>query len=347
MKPLVAAFAAALALAISTSAALGAPAAPAAPERPAWHDGACDPTDNVGVTVIIDFQELGGGVNVRCTETAPTDGADALDRAGISWQGVVRWGRGFVCKIAGKPSNDPCIDTPPASAYWSYWLAPRGGEWCYSNFGVLNRTPPPGSVEGWSFSLNKQDGKSPSPRMAPPSLAPGLTPNPLPKGDCDPGGGTVGTAPPTTAPTTRPSGGGTPSTTPGGGGISANPTTPDGLPAPTLPNGQPLPTTKLGATSSSSTSTTGAKGTTTTDGSKVKSEGKDQASGGSGDETAGRASGQKQNQVNLSVDGTEQEGFPLATVLGVFGIGLLGLAAWLYQRRRRMRVAVADADPLI
>ena len=36
-----------------------------------------------------------------------------------------------------------------------------------------------------------------------------------------------------------------------------------------------------------------------------------------------------------------------ATVLGVFSIALLGLAAWLAQRRRRVRVAAAEAaDPL-
>jgi hypothetical protein len=344
VKPLLAALAAVLALAVGTPVATAAPVAPAAPDRLAWHDGACAPDDNVGVTVVVDFQDLGGGVNVRCTETAPTDGADALDRAGISWQGVVRWGRGFVCKIAGKPANDPCIDTPPASAYWSYWIAPRGGEWCYSNFGVLNRRPPPGSVEGWSFSRNEPDGTSPKPGYAPPKLAAGLAPNPLPKGDCDPGGGTVGTAPPTTAPptpTTRPT---TPTTRPtsgGGGGMGATPTTPDGLPAPTLANGQPVPTTKPGATtSSSSTSTTDTKRTTTT---TATANGKGE---GKGTGAAGLDSGQDQNQVDLSVDGTEQEGFPLATVLGVAGIAVLGAAAWLAQRHRRLRIASAEtSDP--
>lgn len=345
-----AALVAVLALSVGTPVATAAPVAPAVPERPMWRDGPCAPDDNVGVTVVVDFQDLGGGVNVRCTETAPTDGADALDRAGISWQGVVRWGRGFVCKIAGKPADDPCIDTPPASAYWSYWLAPRGGNWCYSNFGVLNRTPPPGSVEGWSFSLNEQDGRSPSPRYDPPSLAAGLTPNPLPKGDCDPGGGTVGTAPPTKAPTTRPSGGGGGTSTPssgGGGGLGATPTTPDGLPAPTLPNGQPVPTTKPGATTSSTPTTTDPKASSTTADPEGEGSATTPGADDGGDEDAsGAASGRRQNPVDLSVDGTEQRGFPLATVLGVATVAGLGFAAWLSTRRRRLRAAEAAAIEL-
>ncbi|SEG76038.1 hypothetical protein SAMN04489712_111112 [Thermomonospora echinospora] len=125
--------------------------------------------DAGGVTVVIDFQELGGPSIVRCAPGPQDTGLAALQNAGISVTGTARWGLGFICRIEGKPgpSSEPCIDTPPASAYWSYWHAPNGGTWHYSDWGVKNRRPPPGSFEGWSFSKNRTAATNPQPRIAP------------------------------------------------------------------------------------------------------------------------------------------------------------------------------------
>ena len=367
------------ALAVVVLAAVVAPltaASPvsAAPDRSAaagWSDGPCAPTDNVGVTIVVDFQELGGGVNVRCADGPVADGADALDQAGISWQGVVRWGRGFVCKIAGEPSNDPCIDTPPASAYWSYWVAPRGGAWCYANYGVLNRTPPPGSVEGWSFSLNKQDGRSPAPRTAPPALAPGLTPKPLSKGDCDPGGGIVATPPATTTTTAPPTGGnggnGGGGNGGGGGGAGPGATTPPGgpeTPTSTPPAGVPGGPAPTTSASPGGTTTTSRSGTTTSrPGSPTTTATTVAGSGGSDDEASGSergglgrsadgggaAGGREQagsaNQVDLSTDGNEQSGFPLSTVVGVVLVVALGGGVLLARRRRGLATPGTSPGP--
>src|SRR6185436_9848779 len=38
--------------------------------------------DNVGITIVVDFHELGGGVNIRCAPGPVTSGLDALDKAG-------------------------------------------------------------------------------------------------------------------------------------------------------------------------------------------------------------------------------------------------------------------------
>ena len=146
-------------------------------------DGACD--DNAGITVVVDFQELGGGVNVRCA-TGPVDsGLDALDLADVAWEGTLRF-PAFVCRIAGLPTPDDeaCANTPPATAYWSYWVAERGAEWCYANVGPTGRTPPPGSIEGWSFALNKAEAEIPPPRFDVPAAIPGQTPNPVRRSDC-------------------------------------------------------------------------------------------------------------------------------------------------------------------
>ncbi|WP_341716475.1 hypothetical protein QQG74_20970 [Micromonospora sp. FIMYZ51] len=130
--------------------------------------------DTGGVTVVVDFKELGGGTVVRCALGDQTTGLAALKNAGFQITGTLRWGEGFVCRIGGKPSasEEKCVDTPPASAYWSYWHAPNGGSWTYSDKGVLNRKPPAGSFEGWSFSLNRNSDNAPRPAVAPTRPAP-------------------------------------------------------------------------------------------------------------------------------------------------------------------------------
>ncbi|MBN6035914.1 ABC transporter substrate-binding protein [Amycolatopsis sp. 195334CR] len=125
--------------------------------------------DGTGVTVVVDFQELGGDTIVRCAPGGQASGLTALQNAGLELTGVQRWGLGFICRIEGKPGADTeaCIDTPPATAYWAYWHAPNGGSWTYSQLGVMNRKPPPGSFEGWSFAKNKSAGNNPAPRIGP------------------------------------------------------------------------------------------------------------------------------------------------------------------------------------
>lgn len=155
--------------------------APVHASSEAGKDGRC--TDASGVTVVIDFQELGGGIVMRCAGwPLPGNGTglDALNAAGIPVDGVRRWGLGFICRIYDRPSasesvpvknqtdyTEACIDTPPSAAYWSYWHSPNGGSWTYSQYGVKNRVVPEGSYEGWSFSLNKTAQTNPIPRVAP------------------------------------------------------------------------------------------------------------------------------------------------------------------------------------
>lgn len=203
---------------------LGAPSAGAAPAATAQREGACPTAD--GVTVVVDFRELGGGIHVRCARGPVTSGFDALQKAGIDYRTTIRF-PGFLCRIADRPANDPCVDASPATAYWSYWLAPRGGQWCYSNWGAGNRRPPPGSVEGWSFALNRTSSTTPPPGIAPPAAIPGA-PASLPANDCDPRPGAPA-APPTAAPPPRPA--------PAPAPPPPAPTTPPAAPAPPVPAG--------------------------------------------------------------------------------------------------------------
>ena len=145
------------------------------PPPAAGSDGPCPGT--TGVTVVVDYQALGGGVIVHCAAGSPATGFKALIAAGFDME-EVRNVPGFLCRIDGRPGpdRDPCINTPPASAYWSYWHAARGGAWISSQEGGKTRTPPGGSVDGWSFSDDGSPGDASPPRIDPPATT--ATPKP-------------------------------------------------------------------------------------------------------------------------------------------------------------------------
>jgi hypothetical protein len=198
------------------AAAAVAPVGPGTARAGAWAEGPCPTAD--GVTVVIDFQDLGGGIWVRCAPGPSNTGFEALQRAGVPFTTTVRF-PGFLCRIDGRPASDPCQTTSPASAYWSYWMAPRGGAWCYSSLGAANRNPPEGTVEGWSFSLGRGTGAIPPPRLAPPASVAGA-PGSLPGGECD-----ATRTPPTTPsvpPSTSPPATTAPRPPKGGGGATGS-----------------------------------------------------------------------------------------------------------------------------
>ena len=118
-----------------------------------------------GVTVVVDFRSLGGGVQTGCAPGDPATGTAALAAAGFGYTFASRQ-PGFVCRINGKPSSDPCVTTSPTTAYWGYWHGRPGGSWTYSNTSAGAHDPAPGSVEGWSFGAGEQPG------IAPPAPAP-------------------------------------------------------------------------------------------------------------------------------------------------------------------------------
>ena len=143
------------------------------PARAESSDGACATQD--GVTVVVDFASLGGGVQVRCAVGAQSSGLNALRNAGFTVAGTARYGT-FVCRINGVPGADreKCLDTPPANAYWSYFNATRGGAWKYASLGAASSRTGPGSVEGWRFST----GESGGPSIAPPAATWSSSPAP-------------------------------------------------------------------------------------------------------------------------------------------------------------------------
>ena len=121
-------------------------------------DAACKSTTK-GVTVVVDFRKLKAThkIKVACDPMNPKTGLAALTGAGFTYSFVPKF-PGFVCRINGLPK--PC-NGAPATAYWSYWHAKRGGKWVLASVGAGSFHPAPGSVQGWSFGSGKPPGISP------------------------------------------------------------------------------------------------------------------------------------------------------------------------------------------
>ncbi|MEO3935650.1 hypothetical protein V3N99_02715 [Dermatophilaceae bacterium Soc4.6] len=107
-----------------------------------------------GVTVAVDFSAFGAGTQVRCAPGTPATGVAALQQAGFTPAGTDRYGLAFICRINSKPApaQDPCVNTPAPTAYWSYYHAAAGQTaWSYSSQGASTYAPAQGSIEAWAF----------------------------------------------------------------------------------------------------------------------------------------------------------------------------------------------------
>lgn len=141
-------------------------------------DGVCaDPT---GTTVVVDFTDLGGDVEVGCAEDSDgMTGLQALKAAGFDTATVASSDVPAVCRIDDEPSASEAIDVggrdytercqefPPAGAYWSYYVAPADGAWAYATTGADTNKAVPGGFEGWRFQLDQPADAAPTPAFDP------------------------------------------------------------------------------------------------------------------------------------------------------------------------------------
>lgn len=156
----------------------GTPASAQAPASGAW--STC--TATTGVIVAVDFGHWGGPV-LRSCGTTPTTGFALLNQGGWHTTGTTHDGPGFICRIGYSgyhhgtqypaPSQQPCVQTPPARAYWASWQAgPGQTSWTYSQAGAMSYHPRPGSVTLWVFGGTNLSGTTGSarPRISPAQL---------------------------------------------------------------------------------------------------------------------------------------------------------------------------------
>lgn len=186
--------------------------------------GAATCTTSGGVSVVVDYRELGGSIVTGCAPDGGGKSAAAIfDAAGVALTYATRQ-PGFVCRVNGAPASDPCVNASPANAYWGLWWADGSQpSWTYSSYGVGSLTVPAGGSVGWSWQQDRTAGTSVPPGAAPPVTA-ASTPTTSPTPSSSPTASA--SASPTASPTASPSGGGGSSSpsptnpTPSGGGGS-------------------------------------------------------------------------------------------------------------------------------
>lgn len=187
---------------VAAAAALAAAAYAGLPTAPATAAGC--PTDH-GVTVVVDFHQLGGGVQTACVADGGGQTASQLFPAAGFPLTYVQRQPGFVCRVSGKPADNPCVNTPPADAYWAlYWSDGESGRWTYATSGAGGQHVPDGGYVAFSWqgsSDSTPPGASPTPH---PSTSP--TPTPAPTHTTAPGHTGSSTAPPAASSSASPSG---------------------------------------------------------------------------------------------------------------------------------------------
>ncbi|MFB6989331.1 prenyltransferase/squalene oxidase repeat-containing protein [Streptomyces sp. NPDC056304] len=160
--------------------------------------GGCTATK--GAVVAVDFGPFHGKVERGC-DTTPTTGYELLHEAGFTTEGTQHDGPAFICRIGlgsgtQYPTSDQesCVLTPPATAYWSYWIASPGqNKWTYSQYGAMDRKPKNGDVDAWVFGGTDIGGTTGKPTFTPDDVRagggtetpdPGSTPT-APAGEID------------------------------------------------------------------------------------------------------------------------------------------------------------------
>lgn len=116
-----------------------------------------------GVTVVVDYHQLGGGASTTCVPGGGRKATSAFDAAGVSLRYAARQ-QGFVCQVNAKPANAGCVQASPPDAYWSLWVSSGNGSWSYATTGVGGVSVPKGGWVAWSWqgqSGRAQPGVSP------------------------------------------------------------------------------------------------------------------------------------------------------------------------------------------
>jgi hypothetical protein len=122
-------------------------------------------TSSSGVIVAVDFSHWTAGLVERGCDGNTTTGLAALHAAGFTTAGDTHDGPNFICRIDGDPTaaQDACINTPPPTAFWSYWHANAGQtKWTLSTLGAASYRPKPGSVDAWAFGAESPPSFTPA-----------------------------------------------------------------------------------------------------------------------------------------------------------------------------------------
>ena len=107
-----------------------------------------------GVNVVVDFQQLGGGVKQACdTSGADKTASQVFEDAGFKVTPVSTQ-PGFVCTVDGQPAQGGCAKMPPADAYWGLYVD-KAGKWTYAPKGADELTMADGDFVAFSWQGTK------------------------------------------------------------------------------------------------------------------------------------------------------------------------------------------------
>lgn len=187
--------------------AAAALAAAAGVVLPATPSSAATCSGDTGVSVVVDFSLIGGGVVTGCVADGGGDAAASLFEVDHDLTRVQQF-PGAVCKVDNTPADAACQNMPPTDAYWGLFWSDGSGGWVYSSEGVDSLDVP----DGGSVAFAWQDGGDRDyPGVAAPQTAdePSPSPSPSPTGGGSGGGsggsgggsaGSSGASDPTAAP---------------------------------------------------------------------------------------------------------------------------------------------------
>jgi hypothetical protein len=115
--------------------------------------------DSICVALVVDFADLGNGVDTNCAKVpAGSSGEDVLRAAGHTL-GFRPTQPGFVCTIDGWP-REGC-SASNGDHYWAYFhRAPGSSSWVYSTSGASGYRPADNSTEGWVWQT--RDDQTPA-----------------------------------------------------------------------------------------------------------------------------------------------------------------------------------------
>ena len=270
------------------------------------HAAAC--SGATGVTAVVDFNELGGGVTAGCDPDGHGQSASRVFAdAGYTLIADPR-SAGFVCQVNGKPAaGAECNEN---DAYWSLWWSDgKSGEWVYSQQGAAGLRLRDGYYVAWSW--HEGPGRAATPDV-----------NPTPHQDTEP----------TAKPSDRPSkgGDGPPQKDPGGPGKNNTsvPTTPPTSTAPADAAPSPTATTAPGDPETQKRDKDKDRKTKRDRGEPVAPVPSDSALPEASEITAGPEA------VDDTIDNEGKS--PIPTIAGVVvGVGILSAAAAVPLLRRR------------
>ena len=129
-----------------------------------------------GVSLAVDFKDLGGGVVQACDESGGGKFAsEVFQDAGFELTPVGAF-PGAACQVDGQPADVGCAKMPPANAYWGLYVG-RAGTWAYAPTGANELKLKDGDFVAFAWQSTSTSSPPDVAPVAAPSAAPSATPS--------------------------------------------------------------------------------------------------------------------------------------------------------------------------